>query len=305
MRVGDIVNEDGYAEKAVKINWPEQNYNVWVADIPYEFEEEELKVIKTTTEKLKNAYFNSFLKNRYDSPLYSPVADAHYHPHYRKQFEKLLVSNEGGMILPTGRWSGFVLSYVSNHHAEELAKIVREKEKAALAKDRKGIEMRNRKFLDKEKVRKASEEKRIPTGVRNTTVIDPSSFANITARTWKNLKVYSGNPNGVSLGTIQEKHYQTLIDILARNGKKFNYVGYASYEGFPAYNAYSKNNPTLTRFVMTAPGFVWEKYEGDTAGGGQNRVYVGGKMLKLTDFLRLPPNKQDVLIQRSKMVGKE
>lgn len=142
-------------------------------------------------------------------------------------------------------------------------------------------------------------EKRIPTGVRNTTVIDPSTIA--YAKSYmvkKNLKTYSGNPSGVHLGTIQEKHYQTLSDILARSGKKFNYVGYASYEGFPAYSShYSKKNPTLTRFVMTAPGFVWEKYEGDTAGGGQNRVYVSGKAMKLSDFLSEPAYYQDKLVR--------
>jgi hypothetical protein len=143
-------------------------------------------------------------------------------------------------------------------------------------------------------------EKRIPTGVRNTTVIDPSTIGYAKSYMVKtNLKTYSGKPSGVFLGTIQEKHYQTLSDILARNGKKFNYVGYASYEGFPAQGAWGgkSTGPTLTRFVMTAPGFVWEKYEGDTQGGGQNRVYVGGKAMKLTTFLSEPAAYQDKLIQ--------
>ena len=143
-------------------------------------------------------------------------------------------------------------------------------------------------------------EKRIPTGVRKTTVIDPSTIAYAGSyMVKKNLVVYSGKPSGVFLGKIQEKHYENLSEVLARNGKKFNYVGYASYEGFPAHNAWGgkSTGPTLTRFVMTAPGFVWEKYEGDTQGGGQNRVYVGGKMLKLTDFLTHTRAQQDKLIQ--------
>jgi hypothetical protein len=47
---------------------------------------------------------------------------------------------------------------------------------------------------------------------------------------------------------------------------------------------------------MTGPGIVWEKYEGSTAGGGRNTVYVGGRKMKLTQFLKLKPADQDKLI---------
>ena len=221
----------------------------------------------------------------------------HYDTKFRNRFNKLLVSEEGGLILPTGDFKGYVLSYLGPEHAKELAKEVIEKQRAALDKDQKQRDAQHRKRLDKEKARKASEEKRIPTGVRNTTVIDPSSFDKITARRWKDLETYSGSPSGIHLGNVQERNYDALSDALQRNGKKFNYVGYASYTGAPAYNTRTGNAPTLTRFVMTAPGFVWEKYEGDTAGGGQNRVYVAGQAMKLTSFLALSPKKQDALIQ--------
>lgn len=148
-------------------------------------------------------------------------------------------------------------------------------------------------------------EKRIRTGVRNTTILDPSTFdGGGYGRDWfKSRKVkiehYSGHPDdGFHLGTIQENHYKTLSDILARNNLEFEYLGVARYQGEPAYNSPTGNRPTMVRFAMTAPGFVWEKYEGITAGGGRNTVYVAGKAMKLTTFLRLPPKKQDALLSK-------
>lgn len=156
-----------------------------------------------------------------------------------------------------------------------------------------------------DQINEAPKEKRIPTGVRNTTVLDPSTFSGgwYSGHLFKGknkIRHYSGDPMGYTLSSIQEKHFEYLSDVLARNGLEFDYLGLAEYEGSPAYNAPNKKNkPTLYRFVMTAPGFVWEKYEGISAGGGRNTVYVGGKAMKLTDFYRLNPKQQDKLIQQS------
>lgn len=148
-------------------------------------------------------------------------------------------------------------------------------------------------------------EKRIPTGVRNTTVLDPSTFTggwysgdSFFKKKGIKIRHYSGDPMGYELSDVQERHFEYLSDVLARNGLKFDYLGLAEYKGQAAYNAPNKQNmPTLFRFVMTAPGFVWEKYEGVSAGGGRNTVYVGGKQMKLTEFYRLSPKQQDKLIQ--------
>lgn len=266
--------------------------------VPWSFKKEEAKVVSTTTHQLAEDYIKAFIeKERYGHPLFDVFLQVHYNPKFRKALNRLLNSDQGGVILPTGSYEGVVLSYVSEQHAGELVANVKAREKANMERDKKARAARYRTSLDKENERKVREEKRIPTGVRNTTVLDPSSFGNMKNSYKKHLKVYSGHPNGVNLGTVQEKHYQTLSDILKRSNKKFNYVGYAAYEGLPAYNSHSGNSPTLTRFVMTAPGFVWEKYEGDTAGGGRNTVYVGGKVMKLTDFLLEPANYQDKLIR--------
>ncbi len=151
----------------------------------------------------------------------------------------------------------------------------------------------------------ATTEKRIPTGVRNITVLDPSTFdGGVYAKNWfkqKGIKIkhYSGDPMGYTLSNIQENHFENLSDILARNGLKFDYLGVAEYEGdFGYINRKPKGpGPTLYRFVMTAPGFVWEKYEGVSAGGGRNTVHVGGEAMKLTRFNSLSPKQQDKLIQ--------
>lgn len=146
-------------------------------------------------------------------------------------------------------------------------------------------------------------EKRIPTGVRNTTVLDPSTFdggnyaRNFFKRTGHKIEHYSGDPMGYTLSNVQEQHFDYLSDVLARNKQQFDYLGLAKYPGQPAYNSSSGNTPTLFRFVMTAPGLVWEKYEGINAGGGRNTVYVGGKAMKLTAFYKLSPKLQDKLIQ--------
>ena len=160
----------------------------------------------------------------------------------------------------------------------------------------------------KEIIMEAVAEKRIPTGVRNTTVLDPSTFtggwySGATYFKKKGIKIkhYSGDPMGYTLSTIQERHFENLSDILARNGLEFDYLGLAEYEGDHSYIHHKPKGPgpTLFRFVMTAPGFVWEKYEGISAGGGRNTVYVGGQKMKLTEFMGLPPKKQDALIQAS------
>ena len=141
-------------------------------------------------------------------------------------------------------------------------------------------------------------EQRISTGVGKTTVLDPSTHASGSWSTAvKILDRYSGDPMGIDLGNVQERHYDALSEILKRNKRKFKYIGWVAYEGEPDYTRREPGKKVvLTRFVVTAPGFTWEKYEGATAGGGRNTVYVGGRKMKLTEFLKLKPQQQDKLI---------
>lgn len=288
----------------MKIHWPKGNYRVYIGEVPWSFERETTKIHSTTIDKLKDFYEKSFLTRRqgkYSFPLFSMVLDFHSNAKYRRKFNKLISSNEGGVILPTGMYHGIALSYTSKQDAAEKAEYVAEKGDENIEKDRKSEDQRRKKENALRKKQREKNEKRIPTGVRNTTVLDPSTFdGGDYARSWfkkKKIQIqhYSGKPSGFTLTRVQQNNYQALSDILVRNGSKFDYVGAATYTGQASYQG--GNIPTLTRFVMTAPGLVWEKYEGISAGGGRNTVYVGGKRLKTTEFLSLKSTTQDKLVQ--------
>ena len=128
---------------------------------------------------------------------------------------------------------------------------------------------------------------RISTGIRNTTIFNPAYSTGVP---------FEGDPKNYSFNSIQRKNYDQLAAVLERNKLKFTYIGACDREGERDY--LNRNKPgkiTLTSFVAIAAGFVWEKYEGYCAGGGQNRVYVAGQMMKTTQFLKLTAEQQDAL----------
>lgn len=112
------------------------------------------------------------------------------------------------------------------------------------------------------------------------------------------IKRYSGKPEGYTFSRVQQKNYDMLVDILARNGMKFTKIDAQTYPGERSYLDRHKTTPImLTTFIVKSPALEWHKYEGWTAGGGSNTVKVGGKKMKLTDFLRLAPKQQDALLR--------
>lgn len=115
------------------------------------------------------------------------------------------------------------------------------------------------------------------------------------------IKTYSGPPEGYTFSRVQQKNYDMLVDILARNGMKFTRIDAETYPGRRSYyDRIGKSTPImLTSFIGRSPALEWYKYEGQTAGGGTNTVKVGGKKMKLTDFLRLKPEQQDALLKSS------
>lgn len=137
---------------------------------------------------------------------------------------------------------------------------------------------------------------RIPTGVGKITVLNPVWLDG--GDYYPPPDNYEGDPAKFDFKK-QTANYVELRDILARNNQKMDWIGVSKYEGMADYIRRFDNPKAkvmLTRFVATSPNLVWEKYEGGTAGGGRNTVYVGGKMMKTTDFLSLPPRKQDQLL---------
>ena len=121
------------------------------------------------------------------------------------------------------------------------------------------------------------------------------------------VKRYSGKPEGYTFSQVQQKNYDMLVDILARNGMKFTKIDAQTYPGERSYiDRHRKSTPImLTAFKVTSPALEWHKYEGFTAGGGRNTVKVGGKKMKLTDFLRLTPKQQNALLKSGMAEGTE
>jgi len=117
---------------------------------------------------------------------------------------------------------------------------------------------------------------------------------------------YSGKPDTYTFSKVQQNHYDTLSSILARNGMKFTHIDAMTYPARRSYLAPNRNDPKpffLTSFIVKSPALEWIKYEGGTAGGGQNLVTINGKKMKLTEFLSLPPKQQDALLQAKPTVA--
>lgn len=135
---------------------------------------------------------------------------------------------------------------------------------------------------------------RFPTGVGKNTIPNPARLKNgVNATYWEgtDLDAYPFKP-------VMSKHYAALKQILLRNGLVFEYLGVCSYDGITYYTSRCAT-VNLVRFVAVAPGFLWEKYEGNTPGGGQNHVYVAGKRIKLSKFLAFGIKTQDQLLKKS------
>lgn len=144
---------------------------------------------------------------------------------------------------------------------------------------------------------RSAKPERIPTSVRKISVLNPVFLPQAGYYDPKSMqmKTWEGNPSTVDF-KAQANNYNALSEILKRNGQSFDWIGMAKYTGEADYiRRYDKPDAKamLTRFVATSPVLVWEKYEGATAGGGRNEVYVGGAKMKLTEFLALSPEEQD------------
>lgn len=140
---------------------------------------------------------------------------------------------------------------------------------------------------------------RIATGVRQTTIPAPGD------QKMRKLsqKVMDTTPWGG-----QFSNFQQLRTILARNGLAFKTIGiYVNEKGTPAYTARDRSkNVTLITYLLVCPGhMVWYKYEGYTAGGGQNHVFVANRKIKLTAFLEFSDDEQDRLLMGKAPIASE
>jgi hypothetical protein len=110
---------------------------------------------------------------------------------------------------------------------------------------------------------------RLSTGVGRQTIQVPKGH-------------FYGHPDEFDF-RLQLTNYQSLKEVLDQGGLQLTLMS-AAYR-FP-------EAKKQMRFVVIAgtfekPVFIWEKYEGNSPAGAQNRVYVDGHMYRLSSFLSM------------------
>lgn len=137
---------------------------------------------------------------------------------------------------------------------------------------------------------------KVYVGTRNTVIELPG--ARRDGELWEDVNSYDWKK--------QQANFSQLQAILQRHNAPLTKVsGNTRIGDLTTGNRldYPNRQPVLQEFVAVSPGvLVWQKYEGAYAGGGQNYVYVGGRKIRLKEFLRLAPEKQDALIQQSSQI---
>jgi hypothetical protein len=113
---------------------------------------------------------------------------------------------------------------------------------------------------------------------------------------------FVGHPDDFVFSKTFTKQYEQLKSILEQVGVELCLLGVHKYKGYAHHSTRSSNERTanMLKFVMLAgdpydPDFVWYRYAGQTAGGEQNRVYVGGKEIHMSTFLAYDPFKRAML----------
>ena len=120
---------------------------------------------------------------------------------------------------------------------------------------------------------------RLPTGVSKQTILVPKGF-------------YFGDPDGFDFKRLTYQ-YQSFKALFDHHGFKFSYMS-ACPRHWP-------ENENQMRFVVIVgdpkkPYFIWEKYEGNNPRGAQNRVYIGGKMYRTSEFFEIEELRLSMLL---------
>lgn len=131
---------------------------------------------------------------------------------------------------------------------------------------------------------------RIATGFRRTTVPNPAVLFNGA----EDSVVFQG-PVAEYDFLKQTDNFISLQAVLMRNGDEFTQIASAKYKGDLHINH---------RFdVLTKSGKVlWHKYVGHAAQSGQNHIFIHGRRLKISMFLKLDPDQQDCLVQNDEFM---
>jgi len=125
---------------------------------------------------------------------------------------------------------------------------------------------------------------RIPTGLRNTTIPNPVDLKG--KRGYRNA--YQGSVDGYDF-LKQRQNFEDLQARLAESGEMLVEVAGVMYDGDNGYNH---------RFVATNKSgtIVWHKYVGYAAQSGQNHVFIHGRRIKVSVFLKLGLGERHALI---------
>lgn len=121
-----------------------------------------------------------------------------------------------------------------------------------------------------ERISKPSGPERFVTGIGKATIPNPAHTKEAS---------YEGDPEGYDFGP-QRRSYEAIKAALARAGMRFDYIGAA------------KTGPRRDRFVATAPGLMWYKY--DSSG---NELFINGARMLTSDFVGSTPEEQDAILK--------
>jgi len=140
---------------------------------------------------------------------------------------------------------------------------------------------------------------RFATGIHKTTIANPYTLYSGE----RGSEVYQGDVGGYDF-KWQIGNFLRLNEVLKANDTELGPLVAATYAA--DHNLYSNPGTTrnLTRFVSCSKdgSLMWEKYEGNTPGGGQNYVYVAGRKIKLTVFLEMEEGQQRALLSGNELL---
>lgn len=114
---------------------------------------------------------------------------------------------------------------------------------------------------------------RLPTGIKKQTIMVPKGY-------------YFGHPDDFEFAR-QTANYVSLKAVLQEAGHELTLIS-----ACPRRFHDDPSDMRQMRFVAIAgdlrkPVLIWEKYEGESPMGAQNRVYVDGVQYKLSSFLAM------------------
>jgi hypothetical protein len=122
------------------------------------------------------------------------------------------------------------------------------------------------------------------------------------------LEIFEGHPKDFNF-KLQTANYEAIKAILAVAGLELTFMKATKFVAHLRY-ADSREMTTLTRFIayvgdQSDARFIWNKYEGNVSGGGQNKVRFAGEEMKLTTFLAMDEFMRAIMLMSGKPAYKK